>query len=56
MYKRIKIQFRNANSIIIDEDAWDDYDIYNGFIVIIKDEAWVALYNMKDVFSLVLEK
>jgi len=56
MYKRIKISFINAGSIIIDEGDWDDYEIYNGFIVIKKGEAWIALYNMKEVFSLVLEK
>lgn len=56
MYKRIKISFINAGSIIIDEGGWDDYDFYEGFIIIKKGEAWVAMYNAKEVFSVTLEK
>lgn len=56
MYKRIKISFINAGSIVIDEDGWTDYEVYNGFIVIKNGEAWVAMYNMNKVLSLVLEK
>lgn len=56
MYKRIKISFINAGSITIEEGDWDDYDFYEGFIIIKKGEAWVAMYNAKEVFSVVLEK
>lgn len=56
MYKRIKISFINAESITINEGDWTDYDLVDGFIVIKKDEAWVAMYNAKEVFSVVLEK
>lgn len=56
MYKRIKIGFLGAGSITIDEGDWDDYEIFQGFLVIKKGEAWIALYNMKEIFSVVLEK
>jgi hypothetical protein len=56
MYKRIKISFINAGSITIEEGDWDDYDLADGFIIIKKGEAWVAMYNAKEVFSVVLEK
>ena len=56
MYKRIKISFINAGSVTIDEGDWDDYDLCDGFIVVKKGEAWVAMYNAKEVFSVVLEK
>ena len=56
MYKRIKISFINAGSIIIDENDWTDYEVYNNFIVVKNGETWVAMYNMNEVFSLVLEK
>ena len=56
MYRTIKISFINAGSITIPEGDWDDYEVYNGFIVIKKGEAWIAMYKMKEVFSLVLEK
>lgn len=56
MYKRIKISFINAGSITINEGDWDDYDLVDGFIVIKKNQAWIAMYNAKEVFSVVLEK
>lgn len=56
MFKRIKISFINAGSITIEENDWDDYDLVDGFIVIKKEEAWIAMYNAKEVFSVVLEK
>lgn len=56
MYKRIKISFINAGTITIDEDDWDDYELYHGFIIIKKGDAWIAMYNANEVFSVVLEK
>ena len=56
MYKRIRISFINAGSVTIEEGDWDDYDLTNGFIIIKKGEAWIAMYNAKEVFSVVLEK
>ena len=56
MYKRIKISFTNAGSITIDGGDWDDYDLCDGFIIIKKGDAWIAMYNAKEVFSVVLEK
>lgn len=56
MYKRIKISFINAGSITFDEGEWDDYNIYDGFVVVKKEETWIAMYNMKEIFSVVLEK
>lgn len=55
-YKRIRISFINAGTIVIDENDWDDYEIYDGFLVIKKGDSWIALYNMKEIFSVVLEK
>lgn len=56
MYKKIKISFINAGSIEINEGDWDDYDLVDGFIVIKKNQAWIAMYNAKEVFGVVLEK
>ncbi len=56
IYKEIEINFRDGGVIIIPEDSWDDYDYDGKFIVIKKKRAWVAMYNAKDVFSLVLRK
>lgn len=54
MYKKIKISFINAGFVTIDD--WDDYEYTGGFIVIKKGEAWIAMYNAKEIFSIVLEK
>jgi hypothetical protein len=55
-YKRIRISFRNSGDIVIPADTWDDYDFFEGFIVIKKNDTWIAMYNAQDVFSVVLEK
>ena len=55
-YKRIRISFINAGTIVIDENDWDDYEIYDGFLVIKKGDSWIAMYNLKEIFSVVLEK
>lgn len=55
-YKKIVISFIDAGTIVFDEKDWDDYEVYSGFVVIKKNEAWIAMYNMKEIFSVVLEK
>ena len=56
MYKRLTISFINAGSITIEDGDWDDYDFCEGFIVVKNKGAWVAMYNAKEVFSVVMEK
>lgn len=55
-YKQIRISFRNGGDIVIPADTWDDYDFMDGFIIIKKNKTWIAMYNSRDVLSLVLEK
>ena len=53
-YKTLTISFRDAGSITFDETQWTDY-LYNGkFIVVKYDEAWIAMYNADEVFSVVM--
>lgn len=54
-YNAIEINFINAGTIIIDKN-WDDYDYVDGFIIIKNHGAWVAMYNAKEVFSVVLRE
>lgn len=56
IYTTIEINFRDGGSVIIEENQWDDYNYVDGFIVIKKDKAWVAMYNAKDVFSVTLKR
>ena len=56
MYKRIRIIFRSGDMIVIEEGYWDDYAIFDDFVVIKKEQTWVALYNKEEIFSLSLEK
>lgn len=53
-YTKIEINFRDAGTITIDEN-WDDFDFADGFLIIKNKGAWVAGYNLKDVFSFVLK-
>lgn len=56
MYKTIVINFKNGGVIEIPEDCWDDYRYDGKFISIIRDGATTAMYNVSEIFSLVLEK
>ena len=60
MYKKIRISFIHAGSIEFNENEWTDYEMAkigdNGFVVIKDGETWVACYNLKEVFSVVLSK
>ena len=56
MFTRMRIFFRHGGDIVIPQEDWDDYDFFEGSIIIKKDQAWIAMYNAKDVFSVVLEK
>ena len=54
--EKIIIYFRNNIKIVIPKKFWDDYEyIPDGFFVVIKNEAWVAIYNMVDVHSIVVK-
>lgn len=53
-YTTIEINFRDSGTIEI-TDNWDDFDFSDGFIIIKNKGAWVAGYNLKDVFSFVLK-
>lgn len=51
--QKIRIYFRDGKKDIIPQRLWDDYEFISNdagnFLIIIKDEAWIAGYNMKDV-------
>lgn len=52
-YSKIEINFRDSGTIVVDKN-WDDFDFCDGFLIIKNGGAWVAGYNLKDVFSFVL--
>lgn len=53
-FKQIEVNFRDSGTIVIDSD-WDDFDFADGFLIIKYKGAWIAGYNLKDVFSFVLK-
>lgn len=57
--QKIKIYFRDGKKDIIPQKFWTDYDFIakdsGTYFVVIKDEQLVAVYNMKDVATLVVE-
>lgn len=50
----IKITFISGGEIVIPDEQWDDYRYDGKFFTIIKDGADIAMYNAKNVYSLVL--
>lgn len=50
----IKMTFIGGGEIIIPDEQWDDYRYDGKFFTIIKGGADIAMYNAKNVYSLVL--
>lgn len=50
----LKITFIGGGEIVIPDEQWDDYRYDGKFFTIIKNGADIAMYNAKEVFSLVL--
>jgi hypothetical protein len=54
----IRIFFRDGKKDVIPQKIWDDYEIIakdsGVHLVIIKNEQWIAGYNLKDVTAWVV--
>lgn len=54
----IRIFFRDGKKNVIPQKLWDDYEIIakdsGVHLVIIKNEQWIAGYNLKDVTAWVV--
>lgn len=53
---QIRITFIGGGEIIIPDEQWDDYRYDGKFFTIVKNGTDIAMYNAKQVFSLVLEQ
>lgn len=51
--QKIRVFFRDGKKDIIPQKFWDDYNFISKdsgvYFIIIKNEQWIAGYNMKDV-------
>lgn len=56
--QKIRIFFRDGKKDIIPQKFWTDYDFIakdSGiYLAVIKNEQWVAVYNMRDVLAFVV--
>lgn len=53
----IEITFKNGHSAVwqADKNEWDDY-VYDGSVFIIKkDGAWVGIYNIDHIISVIVK-
>ena len=50
----LKITFIGGGEIVIPDEQWNDYRYDGKFFTIIKDGTDIAMYNAKEVFSVVL--
>lgn len=56
-YKTIEVSFKSGHTAVWDSDQgdWDDY-AYDGKVFIVKKNgAWVGIYNMDCVLSVVIK-
>lgn len=51
MNKDIVITLRDGDIIIWSENEYDDYSYEGSVFVVIRNNEWVGIYNMKDVVS-----
>ena len=56
-YNRIEITFKNGRTACwkADKGEWDDYAYDGTAIIIKKNGAWVAIYNMDNVICLIMK-
>ena len=52
----IKITFISGGEIVVPDKQWNDYRYDGKFFTIIKDGADIAMYNAREVFSLILTR
>lgn len=52
--QKIRIYFRDGKSDIIPQRLWDDYEVNDGLLVIKKNEAWVAFYQVDLIACMVV--
>lgn len=54
--QKIRVFFRDGKIDIIPQKFWDDYEVLakdSGiYLIIIKNEQWIAGYNMRDVTAI----
>ena len=53
--QKIRIFFRNGKKDVIPQKLWDDYDFIakdsGVYFIIIRNEQWIAGYNMRDIIA-----
>jgi hypothetical protein len=51
--QKIRIFFRDGKKDVVPQKFWDDYEVLakdsGMYLVIIKNEQWIAGYNLRDV-------
>lgn len=52
--QKIRIYFRDGKSDIIPQRLWDDYEVNYGLLVIKKNGAWVAFYQVDLIACMVV--
>ena len=57
MYKTITITFKNGSTCILEaeKEDWDDYSYDGKALIVKKGGAWVDIYNMDCIFSVVVK-
>lgn len=55
--KIIEVTFKNGHSAVweAEKGEWDDYTYEGSVFAIKKDGAWVGIYNMDCIFSIVVK-
>ena len=52
--QEIRLYFRDGKTDIIPQKLWDDYMVIDGLFVVIKNEQWIAFYQMDIIECMVV--
>lgn len=52
--QEIRLYFKDGKTDIIPQKFWDDYMVNDGLFVVIKNEQWIAFYQMDIIECMVV--
>ena len=52
---KITIVLRNSQTVVWTKEQWDDYSYDGKAFIIIKDGAWVGIYNFDSIISVAVK-
>lgn len=56
MKEQIRVELVSGETVIFEDDEWDEYEYCFGMFVVKKGNAWVSAFNMRTVRYFIVEE